>query len=166
MKIRMRTFMFMFLAVLSLLSLAAKCQGEKVKEGYGQEYIAFVEVQNNGLYQIWLRFDNIASYCFDDEKLYEQAQWFISHYPDGITKLHYKGITKEDPLYEKWYESSDSGCGAFGSGSDGTGGTTPLRLISFCIMEPAKVIGEDTPREYYCEEIPEYLLPPVPTLAP
>lgn len=144
---------------LGLLLIACK-QGEKVRDGKGQEYISFVEVQENGLYQVWLRYDNIASYCFDSDQLYEKANWFIDHYPDGISRIQYKGIFVGDPMYENWLEM-DEGCGSFGGGSDG-GGTDPLRLIDFCIMEPAKVLGEDTPREYYCETIPEYLLPPEP----
>ncbi len=154
-----RKFLLTFFVLLFAALLLVGCQGERVEEGFAQEYVSFLEIQKNGVYQMWLRYDNVASYCFDDKALYDKVMWFIDHYPDGISRLHYKGIFKNDPLYEKWYESNDSGCSSLGAGSDGGGGTEAFRLIDICIMEASKVLGEDTPNEYYCETIPDYLLP-------
>lgn len=145
------------LVILMLLVLSVACTGRNITEGYAQEYISFVEQQKNGNYQIRLRYDNVASYCFNDDAMYEKAKWFIDHYPDGISKIHYMGIFKGDPLYQDWYEVN-TGCATMGTTSEG-GGTYALKLMDFCIMEPQKVLGEDTPREYYCDTIPAYLLP-------
>lgn len=108
MKTRTKIVTIIVIAMLTMACTPLACQHQfgmvqqgdmptGVKMSTGRDYLWGAEKQNNGLWQIWFRYDGIGVYCTLDDALGQRAQELLTDQKtSGETIFHYRDFTKED----------------------------------------------------------------------
>jgi hypothetical protein len=132
-----------------LIVMLVACKGKIVVEAGLRDIQFSYEEQKNGLGQVWVRHDDVASYCTADEVLQEKARWLNDHY-FGLTRVSYRTITTNDPEYDGFWDPND-GCGKIGSADSSH--TEPFLMTDICALQPSRenLSGDILiPEEYVC----------------